>query len=129
MIGVDAKKSKRVLDAAYDDALGVTGAFNRNVLLHLNARFGFDFDHAGFRHVAFYNEAEGRIEMHLEALRARSVRLDGRERRFAAGERIHTENSYKYRGEEFEAILREAGFASVSRWSSPDEGYFVFLAS
>ena len=129
MIGVDAKKPKRVLDAAYDDALGVTGAFNRNALLHLNARFGFDFDHGGFRHVAFYNEAEGRIEMHLEAVREQSVHLDGRVRRFAAGERIHTENSYKYAREEFEALLREAGFASVRHWSSPDEGYFVFLAS
>jgi dimethylhistidine N-methyltransferase len=129
LIGVDAKKPKRVLDAAYDDALGVTGAFNRNVLLHLNARFGFDFDHAGFRHVAFYNEAQGRIEMHLEAVRSQSVRLDARARRFEAGERIHTENSYKYARAEFEAILREAGFASVRHWSSPDEGYFVFLAS
>jgi uncharacterized SAM-dependent methyltransferase len=99
------------------------------VLLHLNARFGFDFDHAGFRHVAFYNEAEGRIEMHVEAVREQSVRLDGRLRRFEASERIHTENSYKYRREEFEAILREAGFASLRHWSSPDEGYFVYLAA
>ena len=129
LIGVDAKKPKRVLDAAYDDALGVTGAFNRNVLLHLNTRFGFDFDHAGFRHVAFYNEAQGRIEMHLEAVRSQAVRLDARARRFEAGERIHTENSYKYARGEFEAILLEAGFASVRHWSSPDEGYFVLLAS
>lgn len=128
LIGVDAKKPKPVLDAAYDDALGVTGAFNRNVLLHLNARFGFDFDHAGFRHVAFYNEAQGRIEMHLEALRSQSVRLDARARRFEADERIHTENSYKYARDEFEAILREAGFAAVRHWSRPDAGYFVFLA-
>jgi uncharacterized SAM-dependent methyltransferase len=127
LIGVDAKKPKRVLDAAYDDGLGVTGAFNRNVLLHLNARFGFDFDHAGFRHVAFYNEAQGRIEMHLEALRSQSVSLDARARRFEAGERIHTENSYKYAREEFEAIMREAVRRRAAP-SSPDEGYSSLLA-
>jgi dimethylhistidine N-methyltransferase len=128
LIGVDAKKTKRLLDAAYDDELGVTGAFNRNVLLHLNARFGFDFDHAAFRHVGFYNEAEGRIEMHLEALREQAVRLGDRTRRFAAGERIHTENSYKYRRDEFESILRAAGFTAIRHWTNADSGYFVFLA-
>ena len=129
LIGVDGKKAKHLLDSAYDDALGVTAAFNRNVLLHLNARFGFDFDHAAFRHVGFYNEREGRVEMHLEALRDQSVRLGDRTRRFVAGERIHTENSYKYRATEFERVLRLAGFASVLHWSSADDGYFVFYAS
>jgi len=129
LIGADGKKGKTVLDAAYDDALGVTAAFNRNALLHLNARFGFDFDLDGFVHRAFYNEPEGRVEMHLESLREQSVRIGDRVRRFAPGERIHTENSYKYRAEEFESMLRAAGFGSVTRWSSPDEGYFVFYAS
>jgi len=129
LIGVDGKKGKRILDAAYDDALGVTAAFNRNALLHLNSRFGFDFDLEAFVHRGFYNEAEGRVEMHLESLREQSVKLGDRTRRFAAGERIHTENSYKYRAEEFEKMLREAGFASIARWASPDEGYFVFYAS
>ena len=129
LIGVDAKKGKATLDAAYDDALGVTAAFNRNALLHLNARFGFDFDLEGFVHRGFYNAAAGRVEMHLEALREQSVRLGDATRRFAAGERIHTENSYKYRAEEFAAMLRDAGFASVRRWESPDSGYYVFFAS
>ena len=129
LVGVDGKKAKRVLDSAYDDALGVTAAFNRNALLHLNARFGFDFEHAAFRHVGFYNEARGRVEMHLEALRDVEVRLGDRTRHFAAGERIHTENSYKYRAAEFERILRDAGFTSIRHWASPDEGYFVFCAS
>jgi dimethylhistidine N-methyltransferase len=129
LIGVDATKSSAILDAAYDDALGVTAAFNRNALLHLNTRFGFDFDLEGFAHRGFYNEAEGRIEMHLEALRAQTVRLGARDRRFEKGERIHTENSYKYRARDFTAMLRSAGFESVSRWESPDAGYFVFLAS
>ena len=129
LIGVDGKKAAAVLDAAYDDALGVTAAFNRNALLHLNRRFGFDFALDGFVHRGFYNEAKGRIEMHLEALRDQAVNLAGRERRFARGERIHTENSYKYRPEEFEALLRAAGFTSFARWESPDAGYFVFYAA
>ena len=129
LIGVDAKKAKPVLDAAYDDALGVTAAFNRNVLLHLNRRFGFDFRLEGFGHLGFYNEAEGRIEMHLEALADQSVNLGARVRPFRKGERIHTENSYKYRAAEFEALLRKAGFADIRRWSDAGEGYFVFYAS
>jgi dimethylhistidine N-methyltransferase len=129
LIGVDAKKAAHLLDAAYDDALGVTAAFNRNALLHLNRRFGFDFALDGFVHRGFYNEREGRVEMHLESRRAQVVHLDGHERRFAAGERIHTENSYKYHAPEFEALLRSAGFGSVRRWASADEGYFVFYAS
>jgi len=129
LIGVDGKKDKALLDAAYDDALGVTAAFNLNVLRHLNARHGFDFDVAAFRHVGFYDEGEGRIEMHLEARRDTAVHVDGRERVFLAGERIHTENSYKYHAAEFEAILGEAGFATIRRWDAPAGGYFVFHAA
>ena len=129
LIGVDAKKDRRVLDPAYDDALGVTAAFNRNVLLHLDKRFGFDFALDGYRHRAFYNEAEGRIEMHLESLRDQVVRIDGTARRFAAGERIHTENSYKYGADQFAALLAEAGFARPRRWSAPSDAYFVFWAA
>jgi dimethylhistidine N-methyltransferase len=129
LIGVDAKKAKDVLDAAYDDALGVTAAFNRNALAHLNRRFGFDFDPAAFAHRGFYNETLGRVEMHLESLREQVVDLGGVKRRFARGETIHTENSYKYTAPEFERLLAGSGFASVRQWSSPDEGYFVFFAS
>jgi uncharacterized SAM-dependent methyltransferase len=107
----------------------VTAAFNRNALLHLNRRFGFDFALDGFVHRGFYNPAKGRVEMHLESLRDQSVDLHGRARRFAKGERIHTENSYKYHPAEFEALLREAGFGAVRRWASPDEGYSVFYAA
>ena len=129
LIGVDGKKDKRLLDAAYDDSLGVTAAFNRNALLHLNRRFGFDFALDSFTHRGFYNEAEGRIEMHLESIRDQQVALGGRVRHFAAGERIHSENSYKYHAEEFEGLLREAGFASIRRWSDAANGYFVFYAA
>ena len=130
VIGVDGKKEKPRLDAAYDDALGVTAAFNRNVLLHLNRRFGFDFALDGYVHRGFYNEAAGRIEMHLESLRDQTVRLaEGATRRFTPRERIHTENSYKYRADEFEALLRKSGFTRVARWSDAVEGYFVFYAT
>lgn len=129
LIGVDAKKSQSSLVAAYDDALGVTAAFNRNVLLHLNRRFGFDFDLAGYRHRGLYNEAAGRIEMHLESLREQTVRLAADSvRTYAAGERIHTENSYKYAASEFDALLRDAGFTNISRWTDPAEQFNVFYA-
>ena len=129
LIGVDAKKAKPVLDAAYDDALGVTAAFNRNALAHLNRRFGFDFALEAFAHRGFYNEQLGRVEMHLESMRDQMVDLGEVKRRFARGETIHTENSYKYSAPEFERLLAAAGFASVRRWSSPGEAYFVFFAS
>ena len=129
LIGVDGKKDKARLDAAYDDSLGVTAAFNRNVLLHLNRRFGFDFALDAFEHRAFYNPEAGRIEMHLEALRDHAVNLGSERRTFRRGERIHTENSYKYGAAQFERLLREAGFGAPSRWSSPDEGYHVFYAA
>ena len=128
LIGVDGKKEASVLDAAYDDALGVTAAFNRNVLLHLNRRFGFDFALDGYRHVGFYNTERGRIEMHLESLRDQVVDLGSAKRHFRAGERIHTENSYKYHADEFEALLKDAGFGSVRRWESPGAGYHCFYA-
>ena len=129
LIGVDGKKGKAVLDAAYDDALGVTAAFNRNALLHLNSRFGFDFELDGFVHRGFYNEAKGRIEMHLESLREQRVDLGGKERLFAAGERIHTENSYKYHEDEFRALLAAAGLPRVRSWTNAERGYFVFYAT
>jgi len=129
LIGVDGKKDKALLDAAYADPLGVTAAFNRNLLRHLNTRFGFDFDVAGWTHVGFYNAAEGRIEMHLESARDQVVRLGERERRFRQGERIHTENSYKYAPDEFVAVLGDAGFASVRRWDAEGVAYSVYLAA
>ena len=129
LIGVDLVKPVETLQAAYDDALGVTAAFNLNLLLHLNRLLGADFDVHDWRHVAFFEPRASRIEMHLEARRALAVRWPGGERRFAAGERIHTEDSYKWRHGEFEALLRQAGFASVRTWRD-DAGWFaVLLAS
>jgi dimethylhistidine N-methyltransferase len=129
LIGVDGKKEKRRLDLAYDDPLGVTAAFNLNVLRHLNRRFGFDFHTENFEHRGFYAEARGRVEMHLQAVTEHVVKLNGAQREFKAGERIHTESSYKYHAEEFEALLASAGFRDVRRWTSEADAYYVFYAS
>ena len=128
LIGVDGKKSRSVLDAAYDDALGVTAAFNRNALLHLNKRFGYDFALDGYRHVGYYNESQSRVEMHLESLRDQVVHVGDKQRRFSKGERIHTENSYKYHAREFQNVLSAAGFHRITHWASPGDGFFVFFA-
>jgi dimethylhistidine N-methyltransferase len=128
LIGVDLVKSHAVLEAAYDDALGVTAAFNLNLLRNLNRLVGTDFDPRDWRHVAFFNERDSRIEMHLECVREVDVRWPGGGRTFAAGQRLHTENSYKYTIESFDALLRRAGFARSSAWVSGDGGFAVFWA-
>jgi dimethylhistidine N-methyltransferase len=128
LIGVDAKKDPQRLEAAYDDAVGVTAAFNRNVLAHVNRRIGSDFHPERFAHRALYDADAGRVEMHLEAIEPQAVHIDGTERRFAAGERIHTENSYKYAPSEFGALLRDAGFADIRLWQDHDRQFSVFYA-
>ena len=129
LIGVDWVKDKAVLDLAYDDPLGVTAAFNLNLLNHLNRLIGSDFDVRQWRHVGAFNASASRIEMHLEARAGTEVRWTGGERRFAAGERIHTENSYKWTLPRFEALLREAGFARTQAWTDPQGWFGVVLAS
>ena len=129
LIGVDTRKDARRLTAAYADALGVTAAFNRNVLHHVNRIVGSDFQPAHFAHVAFYNEPLSRIEMHLEARGEQIVNVAGVPRRFASGERIHTENSYKYAPAEFEQMLRRAGFVHVMQWTDPARDFAVFYAT
>lgn len=128
LIGVDLLKDVRVLEAAYDDALGITAAFNRNVLNHINARIGSDFAVPDWRHRAFFNAGEGRIEMHLEACRRLTVRWPGGGRTFDAGQAIHTENSYKYGPEQFADLLRQAGFVGLQMWMDPDRWFAVFVA-
>ncbi len=128
LIGIDLLKDPATLQAAYDDPLGVTAAFNLNVLRRANRIAGTDFAPADWRHVAYFEPAHGRIEMHLEACRALRVSWPGGERRFAAGERIHTENSYKYRLGEFAALLADAGFALQAHWSDEREWFAVLLA-
>ena len=128
LIGVDLVKATEVLEPAYDDALGVTAAFNLNLLLHLNRLIGSNFKPREWRHVGLFDRSRSRIEMHLEARYALSVAWPGGERRFEAGERIHTENSCKYTVPGFEALLRQSGFASGRHWVD-DRGWFaVFWA-
>jgi dimethylhistidine N-methyltransferase len=128
LIGVDAKKDKARLDAAYDDALGVTAAFNLNTLKHVNALLDTDFDVRDWQHRGFYNEAFGRIEMHVEAKRDTIVHIRGEARHFHQGERIHTENSYKYAPEEFHAMLQSAGFTTIHLWQDVKYDFNVFFA-
>jgi dimethylhistidine N-methyltransferase len=129
LIGVDTKKDPTRLRAAYDDAAGVTAAFNRNILAHVNRVIGTHFRPDGFRHVAFYDEVASRIEMHLEAIDAQRVTIDGIARIFRARERIHTESSYKYAPPEFIAMLQRAGFAGVRVWQDDAQDFAVYYAS
>ncbi len=128
LIGVDRVKSAAVLEPAYDDALGVTAAFNRNLLLNVNRALGTNFAPAAWDHVGLYHTAESRIEMHLQARSAQTVRWPGGERVFAAGERIHTENSHKWTPEAFVVLLREAGFGPAQHWTDAQGWFSVFWA-
>jgi L-histidine N-alpha-methyltransferase len=128
LIGVDLVKSKAVLEAAYDDALGVTAAFNRNMLLHFNKLAGTNFKLEDWKHIGLFNTELNRIEMHLEALRDVSVNWEGGERAFVEGERIHTENSYKWTLTGFEDLLKRAGFAESKAYIDPEQKFAVFWA-
>lgn len=125
LLGLDLVKDRATLEAAYDDAAGVTAAFNRNVLAVVNRELGADFDVDAFRHVAFFDVGRSRIEMHLEATRAQRVHLPKLDLTvdFAEGERIHTEISGKHTREGAERMLHDAGFSLV-RWDEegPVEG-------
>ena len=125
VIGVDRKKDRSMLEAAYNDSRGVTARFNLNILAHLNRRLRADFDLSGWRHYAFYNEARGRIEMHLLCSAYQEVSIPGCRLRFAPGDDILTEYSYKYTIGEFAALARE--FMSVEEiWSDEEDRYTVY---
>ena len=126
LIGIDLPKDVEVLEAAYDDAAGVTAAFNRNVLGHVNRLIGSDFDVEQWQHRAFFNTAHSRIEMHLEATADFDVRWPGGGRRFDQGERIHTENSYKYPLQVFTDMLAQAGFSRAQAWTD-ERGWFAVV--
>eukprot|EP01034_Spumella_vulgaris_P031892 gene31892-39399_t len=128
LIGVDLIKDGAVLDAAYDDAIGVTASFNLNMLRHLNHLIGADFDVTQWQHRAFFNAEESRVEMHLEAREGLTVSWQGYERHFARGERIHTEDSYKYTRRSFIDLLQEAGFAATRTWTDDAEWFAVLHA-
>lgn len=124
LIGVDLVKDRATLEAAYDDTLGVTAAFNLNLLRHLNTLLDADFDVREWRHRGFFNAADSRIEMHLEARTELTVRWPGGQRRFLEGERIHTENSYKYTPAGFTELLEQAGFGAIHNWTDA-HGWFM----
>lgn len=130
LVGVDLKKDHGVLHAAYNDARGVTAAFNVNLLARINRELGADFNLAAFRHHAFYNADAGRIEMHLASLKNQRVTLAGRVFSFRAGETIHTENSYKYSVGEFQGLACAAGFEPEACWTDPQQLFSIhYLAA
>jgi dimethylhistidine N-methyltransferase len=126
LVGVDLKKDANVLHAAYNDARGVTAAFNLNLLARANRELGADFDLRRFRHYAFYNPALGRIEMHLVSLARQTVSVGAHRFSLEPGETIHTENSYKYSAEEFAALAAEAGFRAERIWRDKREWFALF---
>lgn len=117
LVGVDLKKDKKLLDAAYNDAQGITAAFNLNLLHRIRNELDSDIDPANFAHRAFYNQALGRVEMHLVSIGQQTVKVEDRAYRFDAGETIHTECSYKYSIDEFQALARQAGYQPEAVWT------------
>jgi len=128
LIGVDLLKDPAELEAAYDDALGVTAAFDLNLLLHINRLVGSNFAVHDWRHLSRFNAVQSRVEMHLQARQAVTVQWPGGQRQFAAGETIHTENACKWTVPDFAALLRAAGFAKTQAWTDPAERFAVFWA-
>lgn len=130
LLGTDLAKSTKVLLPAYDDAQGITAQFNKNMLARLNRELDADFDLDAFRHVAVWNKRCSRMEMYLESTTKQSVFLPALDLdvRFEAGERLHTENSYKYTAEMVNTIVRESGFTLDKTWSDPKDWFGVHLA-
>lgn len=124
LIGIDLKKDPEILEKAYNDDKGITAEFNLNILKNINSIFGADFELRKWKHVAFYNEELGRIEMHLQSLENQSVKLNGTSISFDKNERIHTENSYKYHIEEFEDLIRDF-YILKQAWSDPNRKFAV----
>jgi len=122
LVGVDHKKDTQVLEAAYNDAQGITIEFNKNILKRINRELDADFDIGVFKHKAFYNEEKGRVEMHLVSTEDQRVRIDGEDIYFEKGESIHTENSYKYSIKEFETLVSD--WYAVEKVWTDDKDYF-----
>ncbi len=125
LIGVDLKKDPRVLEAAYDDAAGVTAAFNRNLLVRINRELGGDFRPERFDHHALYDPTYGRVEMHLISRRRQVVKVAGERVEFAEGEAIRTECSYKYTVRGFQALAAEAGLRAQQVWTDAGRQFSV----
>jgi dimethylhistidine N-methyltransferase len=125
LLGADLKKEKSVLEAAYNDALGVTAAFNLNVLARINRELAGNFDLRAFQHRAFYNEGPGRVEIYIESTRKQTVTISELEMKvqFAAGEQIHTENSYKYDLDDITRLASATGFTRARTWLDQREQF------
>lgn len=125
LIGVDVKKSRDRIEAAYNDALGITARFNLNILKRLNREIGANFLLDQWQHNAFWNDDSGAIEMHLVSQRDQQVRINGDAFDFAAGDSVHTENSFKYTPDEFAALAGLAGFRQSGLWLDPERLFSV----
>jgi L-histidine Nalpha-methyltransferase len=130
LLGTDMVKSSEILVPAYDDSLGVTAEFNRNILRHINHELDADFNPATFKHLALWNAAFSRMEMHLESTRPQVINIRALQMRinFAKGERIHTENSYKFTQTVVDSILNLAGFTREKTWTDPQHWFALHLA-
>ncbi|VVT06276.1 Histidine N-alpha-methyltransferase [Sphingomonas sp. EC-HK361] len=128
LIGMDRIKDADVLVNAYDDAQGVTAAFNLNLLDRINRELSGTIPVDAFRHRAIWNDDRARIEMHLEAERDAAFTIDGRPFTIAAGETIHTENSHKYGPRDARILLRSGGWTPVTEWTDPEDRFAVYLA-
>ena len=126
LIGVDLEKPHEVIEAAYNDAAGVTAEFNLNMLRRMNRELDADFDIGAFEHCAYFNDEQHRIEMHLVSQRVQQVRVADRQFTFEAGETIRTEYSHKYTPERFEALARQAGLAVREHWTDDRRWFGVF---
>jgi dimethylhistidine N-methyltransferase len=129
LIGVDLQKDQNVIEAAYNDSAGVTAEFNLNLLAHINRETGANFDLSRWQHRAVYNSKAGRIEMYLISTIDQTVRIQDRQFRFRAGEKILTEHSYKHTPEGFIALARQAGFDFVKLWTDDARLFGVFCFS
>lgn len=131
LLGLDLIKDEGVLNRAYNDAAGVTAAFNLNLLTRINRELGGDFDLAGFRHKAFFNAAQRRVEMHLESLVSQTVQIAALDTEFAftAGETIHTENSYKFDRATLDELLAGTGLRLVQQWRDGDDWFSLNLVA
>jgi dimethylhistidine N-methyltransferase len=127
IVGVDLPKDRKILEAAYDDAEGVTAAFNLNLLHRINRELDGDFDVGSFRHEARWNAEKSRVEMHLVSRTQQAVRVGSRRFAFAAGESIHTENSHKYDLVAFARLARGAGYRGVAVWTDPDNLFSIHV--
>lgn len=125
IIGVDLEKDERLLRAAYNDAAGITAKFNQNVLLRINRELDGDFDIPQFAHCAIYNRERHRIEMHLVSRRTQNVHLLGQTISFRMGESIHTESSYKYSVERFQALALHSGWTPCKSWTDDNSMFSV----